>query len=191
MSKQSTSFSVKDAKFFLEKCQEFEEIIQQEWSKVLNQWSNLKATWHDEQFYQFDPLFEALITNYRKAKFEYEVYIKYITNQLETLRKINPSLLEIFNKSFTVIQAVGSLVETGVNPPPLPQNFVGPTQPSNSLSAQAQNYQSLPKIARSMSREDQLGEAYQKQKDEQNEESKKAIEVESDQSKTDASPPNL
>ena len=82
MSKQQTSFSSEDAKFFLSEQQAFREALRQEWSRVLNQWSNLKATWRDEQFDRFEPLFEKFAANYSDAERECEDYIAFVQEQI-------------------------------------------------------------------------------------------------------------
>ena len=82
MSKQQTSFSTEDAEMFLSEMQAFRETLQQEWSRVLNQWSNLKVTWHDEQFDRFEPLFEKLVASHSNAERECEKYIVFIQEQI-------------------------------------------------------------------------------------------------------------
>jgi hypothetical protein len=82
MSKQQTSFSSEDAKLFLSELQDFRDALQQEWSRVLNQWANLKVAWHDEQFDRFEPLFEQFAANYNDAQTDCENEISFVQEQI-------------------------------------------------------------------------------------------------------------
>jgi hypothetical protein len=79
---QQTSFSIEDANLFLSEQQELLEVLRQEWSRVLNQWSNLKVTWSDEQFDRFEPLFEKFVANYQDVEKESEKYIAFMQEQI-------------------------------------------------------------------------------------------------------------
>ncbi|MBP0013397.1 MAG: hypothetical protein J7545_06255 [Roseofilum sp. SBFL] len=83
MAKQQTSFSSEDAQVLLTELQQFRDTLQQEWSRVLSQWANLKITWRDEQFDQFEPFFEAMAANYRDAEQDCEKYIRFLQEQIK------------------------------------------------------------------------------------------------------------
>lgn len=83
MAKQQTSFSSEDAEVLLNQIQQFYETLRQEWSRVLNQWGNLKLTWRDEQFYKFEPLFEDFAANYGAIEKECEEYMAFLQEQIQ------------------------------------------------------------------------------------------------------------
>ncbi len=82
MVKQQTSFSSEDAEMLLKDLQQFREVLQQEWSRVLSQWANLKIAWRDEQFDRFDPLFEKMAANYNDAEQDCDRYIQFLQEQI-------------------------------------------------------------------------------------------------------------
>lgn len=92
MSKQQTSFSSEDAKLFLSELQDFRDALQQEWSRVLNQWANLKVAWHDEQFDRFEPLFEQFAANYNDAQRDCENEIIFVQEQIRIADERNSKL---------------------------------------------------------------------------------------------------
>ncbi len=79
----STKFSTEDAEDLLQQLQQFKDVLNDEWSRVLNQWSNLKSVWHDRQFDRFEPIFEEFISNYRETEEENEKYIRLIQEEIK------------------------------------------------------------------------------------------------------------
>ncbi|MEH2363821.1 hypothetical protein [Nostoc sp.] len=78
-----TKFEREDAEVLLNQLQQFQKTLQQEWSRVSNQWGNLKSVWLDEQFENFEPLFEKLSATYDDANRECEGYIAFLNRQIQ------------------------------------------------------------------------------------------------------------
>jgi hypothetical protein len=87
-----TQFSTEDAEDLLKQLQQFKDILNDEWSRVLNQWSNLKSVWHDRQFDQFEPIFDQFIANYRDTEEENEKYIRLIQEEIKISEERNQRL---------------------------------------------------------------------------------------------------
>ena len=62
--------------------QQFHEILRQDWVNVLNQWRNLRATWRDQQFDRFEPLFARLVRTYIDTNRQCEGYITFLQDQI-------------------------------------------------------------------------------------------------------------
>lgn len=92
ISGEQTSFELEDAQILLNQLQQFQETLRQEWSRVLSQWSNMKHTWRDEQYYKFEPLFEKLSSTYNDAEKECDTYIIFINEQIQVAEKRKQSL---------------------------------------------------------------------------------------------------
>lgn len=191
---EQTSFNIDDAEALLKQLQEFNQTLKQEWSKVGSQWANLKRNWRDVQFDKFEPLFEKLSATYNLANFESEVYIGFLEKQIEVAKKQRFNLFKALEKPIAVVQTIPTLI--GINISPSTQSIDGmPLQPSSSYVQQKepnlcpinekfglekspaiQQYNSLPGIARVMSAEDQLNEAYPQEKEKESERRKKEAE---------------
>lgn len=78
-----TSFDAQDAEDLLKELEQFHEAIRDEWSRVLNQWNNLKSVWRDQQFDRFEPIFEKFISTYMEAEKESDQYIRFVREQIE------------------------------------------------------------------------------------------------------------
>ncbi|MDJ0648105.1 MAG: hypothetical protein QNJ60_05305 [Xenococcaceae cyanobacterium MO_188.B19] len=114
MSRQ-TSFEIEDAEDFLNQLQEFQKSLEQEWREVLNQWDNLRSTWQDDQYYQFEPLFEDLSATYRRAEEDLEQNIAVIDRQIkiaETLVERRQLIPPILNRLFTTVVAGAGIVSS-------------------------------------------------------------------------------
>lgn len=85
---KNTSFEIEDAEKLLNQLQKLNEIFQQDWSKVLNQWANIKATWQDKQFVVFEAKFQELLSIYQRSEKECEEYILEIKQQIEMEREL-------------------------------------------------------------------------------------------------------
>ncbi len=158
MAKQQTSFSLEDAAVLLSDLQQFRETFQQEWSRVLSQWANLKIAWRDEQFDKFEPLFEKMAANYQDAEQDCDNYIEFLQEQIRIAesRKSKLGGLDLMGKlekTVTVVQAFSSLAGMAIAPP---------VQRPPTLS---ERYDMMPGIMRNMNAEDQLSEAYSQQQE--------------------------
>ena len=87
MSKQ-ISFKIEDAEELLTQLQQLNEIIQQDWSKVLNHWNNLEQTWHDESYNDFRANFNKLAAIYNDEQTKLEEYIVNIKENIEVESKL-------------------------------------------------------------------------------------------------------
>jgi len=94
---EQTKFSTDDASDLLRELQQFKDILNDEWSRVLNQWSNLESVWHDQQFDKFEPLFEKVIVNYRDTEQENEKYISFIQEEIKIAEERNQRLGNLGN----------------------------------------------------------------------------------------------
>lgn len=193
MSKQF-SFSSEDAEHLLQELQKLQEILEQEWSQVLNQWSNLKATWQDDQFDRFEPLFEELVNSYKSALFEAEVYTGFLNKQIEHAQK--PGLnLEILEKPLAFSGMAASLLGMATNPPTNNPTTLNPSQnfsyiqqkEPDSCSVEdkikpeelpaVKKYQLLPGIARIMDNQELPREAYIKEEEDKIQSRKQKAEI--------------
>ncbi|BAZ12178.1 hypothetical protein NIES4071_40060 [Calothrix sp. NIES-4071] len=95
MSKQ-TSFNIEDAEKLLTQLQQLNEIIQQDWSRVLNQWNNLEQTWQDDSYDDFQTNFQKIVDIYKDEQNELEQHIAFIKKQIEAAQNLNQ--LGILNK---------------------------------------------------------------------------------------------
>lgn len=84
-----TSFDIEDAEYFLKRFKDFYEVLQEEWSRVLNQWYNLKSSWYDYHIYQFEEIFEALSYKYLQAIKDCEKCINYLQDKIEIADSAN------------------------------------------------------------------------------------------------------
>ncbi|MGB7274279.1 MAG: hypothetical protein WBC69_13350 [Geitlerinemataceae cyanobacterium] len=134
MAEKQTSFSSQDAEILLRELQYFRDVLQQEWSRVLNQWENLKMTWHDEQFDQFEKWFEEKFADsYNLAEIQCSVYINYLDWQIETAKKVRFNLGRLETTLTTaqiIIQGISSLASPNQAPIPPIQNPGSKTQTS-------------------------------------------------------------
>ncbi|NEP61752.1 MAG: hypothetical protein F6K31_33165 [Symploca sp. SIO2G7] len=78
-----TSFDGQDAELLLRELEQFHDVLRSEWSRVLNQWSNLQLVWRDEQFDKFSPIFEKLVSVYNDAEQANENYINFVQQQID------------------------------------------------------------------------------------------------------------
>jgi hypothetical protein len=82
MAGNQTTFDSEDAEVLLNQLRGFQDTLRQEWSRVLNQWGNLKYVWRDQQFDKFEPLFEKFSATYDDAERECGKYIAFIEEQM-------------------------------------------------------------------------------------------------------------
>jgi predicted nuclease with TOPRIM domain len=92
-----TKFKIEDAEDLLQQLQQFQEILNEEWSRVLTQWSNLKYVWNDQQFDQFESLFEKLIADYRDTQEKNEKYISFLQQEIKIADERNKILGNLKN----------------------------------------------------------------------------------------------
>lgn len=188
---EQTSFDVEDAEVLLKELHNFYDVLQKEWSIVLNQWASLKNSWLDEQYYKFEPLFDNLASTYILAKQECEIYITFLQKQIEINQKQRFNLLQALEKPIAIAQLGASLI--GMNANPITQTSTELNQRPNfsyvqdkktdscslnnnsdpEISPEFQQYNAQPAIFRSMGVEDQLNEAYSQEEEKQNERRKK------------------
>lgn len=77
-----TTFDLEDAKDLLKQLENFHEVMKQEWSRVENQWSNLRSCWHDEQYQTFEPLYDKLSSTHKDSEKESGEYISFMREQV-------------------------------------------------------------------------------------------------------------
>lgn len=87
-----TSFNVEDTEAFLFELQQLQEIIQHDWTGVLNQWENLKIVWKDENFRIFEEKFSDLAVSYQMTEAECERHIAFLNQQILIANKLQPAL---------------------------------------------------------------------------------------------------
>lgn len=158
MAKQQTSFSLEDAQVLLTELQQFRDLLQQEWSRVLSQWQSLKGTWRDDQFDKFEPLFEKMAANYQDAEGDCDNYIEFLQEQIRIAESRKSklgglNLMGKLEKTVAGVQIFSSLAGMAIAPP-----TQRPPTPSD-------RYDMMPGIMRNMNAEDQLSEAYSQQQE--------------------------
>jgi NAD:arginine ADP-ribosyltransferase. len=84
-----TSFDIEDAEYFLNRLKNFHEVLQDEWSRVLNQWYNLKSSCYDYHIYQFEEMFERLSSTYSRAIKNCEQCINSLENKIRIAESVN------------------------------------------------------------------------------------------------------
>jgi hypothetical protein len=77
-----TTFDLDDAKDLLKQLENFHEAMKQDWSRVQNQWANLRSCWHDDQYQTFEPLYEKLAATHKDSQKESEEYISFMREQV-------------------------------------------------------------------------------------------------------------
>ncbi len=77
-----TTFDLDDAKELLKQLENFYEAMKQDWSRVENQWANLRSCWHDDQYQTFEPLYEKLTSTHKDSQKETEEYISFMREQI-------------------------------------------------------------------------------------------------------------
>lgn len=92
MSKQ-ISFEIEDAEKLLTQLQHLNEVIQQEWLRVLNQWKNLEETWQDKYYDDFKIDFQELLDIYKEEENKLEQHITFLKEQIEVKQHLNQLLL--------------------------------------------------------------------------------------------------
>ncbi|MBP0013396.1 MAG: GNAT family N-acetyltransferase [Roseofilum sp. SBFL] len=172
MAKQQTSFSSEEAQILLRELQQFCETLKQEWSWVVSQWSNLKVTWHDEQFDRFEPLFEKMAAHYNDVERDCEQYIEFLQEQIRIADERKSALGSLdwmgkIEKTVAGVQIFSSLAGTAIS---------APTQRDPTLT---ERYQRMPGIARVMNGEQQFSEYYQQQQEAETKRKKRELEISS------------
>lgn len=89
MASNNFSFSIQDAKDFVQQLTKFQEELRQEKSQLLNQWSNLKSSWQDKQRNDFEDVFEKILSTYNDAEQANDKYIKFVEEMIEKQEKIS------------------------------------------------------------------------------------------------------
>ena len=138
MSNRQTSFNSEDAEALLSRLAELDLTICQEWQAVENQWANLQSVWRDEQYTQFEPIFEELIQTYQTAMQDYSEYRLFIMQQIDIAEKRKASLQTLvgegIKKGYAVVQVAQILTTSAMqNAPVHTQNPVR----DNSINASA------------------------------------------------------
>lgn len=105
MSNRQTSFNLEDAEALLSRLAELDLTICQEWQAVENQWANLQSVWRDEQYTQFEPIFEELIQTYQTAMQDYSEYRLFIMQQIDIAEKRKTSLQTLISEGIKKGQA--------------------------------------------------------------------------------------
>ena len=105
MSNRQTSFNVEDAEALLSRLAELDLTLCQEWQAVENQWANLQSVWRDEQYTQFEPIFEELIQTYQSAMQDYSEYRLFIMQQIDLAQKQRTSLQTLVGEGIKKGQA--------------------------------------------------------------------------------------
>lgn len=84
-----TSFDIEDAELLLKKIKDFQEVLDEQWSRVINQWFNLKLTWHDYHFYEFEEIVGRLSYIYSSAFQDCEKCINLLQNKIDIAESVN------------------------------------------------------------------------------------------------------
>lgn len=77
-----TTFDLDDANELLNQLVNFHEVMQKEWSRVENQWFNLRSCWRDEQYQMFEPLYDQLSATHKDSEKECLEYIAFMREQV-------------------------------------------------------------------------------------------------------------
>ena len=123
MSNRQTSFNSEDAEALLSRLAELDLTICQEWQAVENQWANLQSVWRDEQYTQFEPIFEELIQTYQTAMQDYSEYRLFIMQQIDIAEKRKASLQTLvgegIKKGYAVVQVAQILTTSAMQNAPV------------------------------------------------------------------------
>lgn len=159
---QPTSFNLEDAECLLKQLNQFRVTLQQQWGKVATQWENLKSTWHDQQFDQFEPLFEKLSSTYQDEIDDCEKYMSFLLQQINIAQQRKVKLGDVAEKIVTGVDIANTVISLlSGSPPtaPIPPEF----SPNASIeqTTGSQPYQQLPEVARIPNLEDQLAASFE------------------------------
>ena len=125
MSRQ-TSFEIEDAEDFLNQLEQFQESLEQEWKEVSNQWENLRSTWQDDQYYQFESLFEDLSSTYIRIEKDFEKNVAVVRFQIRIVSFLKDLRVksdffskskEVFDKVSAVVQLVTTVAAPSIDAP--------------------------------------------------------------------------
>lgn len=97
MASNNFSFSVQDAKSFLQELRKCQENLRQEKSQLLNQWSNLKSSWEDKQRNDFEEIFDKILSTYNNAEQANDKHIKFVEDMIEKQEKISSQVGDLPN----------------------------------------------------------------------------------------------
>lgn len=143
-----TSFDLEDARQMLHQLERFRETLNQQWSKVLDRWSNLKSTWRDEQFDRFESYFMKLSSTYEQALEDCENYSLFLNRQIKIYEneKSKLSLLRKLKATADIVTILGG--SASVSMPTQAQNPGSPLQFSQANVSEKleDNYRDVEKL---------------------------------------------
>lgn len=170
---QKTSINIEDFEKLLETLKEFNKTVHQDWSRVLNQWENLRICWNDEQLLKFETLFQKLSHTYKDCENEVESYIDFIDSRIDLAKKQKHNLRSLITEKLGPgVQKLSPSVRNVVAATMAAQDAISlmsgtPIKTSNVNPSPVEHYQSKPGISRTMKVEDQLSENYKSLKREE------------------------
>ena len=84
---QQTKFEIEDAEQLLIKLESFRSALQQERQKVDSAWGNLNVCWFDQQFHEFQPVYEHLSNIHRNNATTFERYVVFLQGQIRVAER--------------------------------------------------------------------------------------------------------
>jgi hypothetical protein len=79
-----TQFDIEDAKELSRQLQNLRDVLNQEFSRLINQWHNLESTWHDDQYSDFTHGFwEEFLDKTKTTIKKYEETSEYFDNKIQ------------------------------------------------------------------------------------------------------------
>jgi hypothetical protein len=184
-------------KFDIQKTQEFRHhlhsflcCLDEQWDEVTNRWKTLQNCWDDNQYDKFEPEFEKLSSEYKRAKQQCEHYIIFLGKIIDEAKSAT-TISEYLMTGVTFISAATSLINSEpISNSPIPtaptSSYVQqvPVQPDPLCSrmdestanltpeqkAATEKFNAQPQFVRPMSFKDQLDEVASKNMEEDMEE---------------------
>lgn len=131
-----TKFDLEDAEELQRQLARFVGTLQRELDRVENQWANLQATWHDDNYNDFVAnFFEKFRSETNKVLRDCENYETFLNDKVKTAESLRQKLWKLTQTAFAVvegIQAVTSFVGSSSPVQAIIQSQSVPTTPLTS-----------------------------------------------------------
>jgi hypothetical protein len=102
-----TKFNLEDAEELQEQLASFVGTLHRELDRVENQWNNLQATWHDDNYNDFAANFlEKFLLTAKEVLSDCENYEIFLNDNVKTAESLKQKLWKLTQTAFTVVEVV-------------------------------------------------------------------------------------
>jgi archaellum component FlaC len=78
----TVGINIDHTRALLQAIQHFQEVVDDDWKRVVGQWQDLKDCWRDSQYDRFEPSFEQLCNAYNLCARQCEQYVEFLENRI-------------------------------------------------------------------------------------------------------------